>query len=122
MYVIAVDADGVREEQKNLVSVASFEFVNKAGQNFNYSSNFTEFIETSFQHYSYALPVLEEDDEGNYTLTLGCYTYGTAQFKLDIFTRVLVESLERFGMKLASCAQAHNSSSAIRSSRRVIRS
>ena len=75
MYVIAVDADGVREEQKNLVSVASFEFVNKAGQNFNYSSNFTEFTETSFQHYSYALPILEEDDEGNYTLTLGCYMY-----------------------------------------------
>ena len=49
-------------------------------------------------------------------------TYGTAQFKLDIFTRVLVESLERFGMKLASCARAHNSSGAIRSSRRVIRS
>ena len=49
-------------------------------------------------------------------------TYGTAQFKLDIFMHVLVESLERFGVKLVSCARAHNSSSAIRSSRRVIRS
>ena len=49
-------------------------------------------------------------------------SYGTAQFKLDICTRVLVELLKRFGVKLASCAQAHNSSSAIRSSRRVIRS
>ena len=71
MYVIAVDADGVREQQKSLNSIASFEFVNKNGH-FNYSSNFTEFMETSFQHYSYTLPALEEDDEGNYTLTLGC--------------------------------------------------
>ena len=45
------------------------------------------------------------------------YVYGTAQFKLDICTRVLVESLERFGVKLASCAQVHNSSSEIQSSR-----
>ena len=70
MYVIAVDADGVREQQQSLNSIASFEFVNKNGKNFNYSSNFTEFMESFFQHYSYTLPVLAEDDEGNYTLTL----------------------------------------------------
>ena len=73
MYVIAVDADGTREEQKNLSSIASFEFVNSDGEAFNYSSRFTEFVETSFQYYSYVLPVLEEDAEGNYILTLGCY-------------------------------------------------
>ena len=39
--------------------------------------------------------------------------YGTAQFKLDICTLVLVESLERFGVKLASCVRAHNSSTLI---------
>ena len=70
MYVIVVDADGAREQQKSLNSIASFEFVNKNGQSFNYSSNFPEFVETSFQHYSYTLPALQEDDEGNYTLTL----------------------------------------------------
>ena len=70
MYVIAVDADGVREHQKSLNSIASLEFVNNNGQSFNYSSNFPEFMEISFQHYSYTLPALEEDDEGNYTLTL----------------------------------------------------
>ena len=75
MYVIAVDADGVKEQQKSLNSIASFEFVNKNGQSFNYSSNFTEFMETSFQHYSYTLPALEEDDEGNYTLTLSGLLY-----------------------------------------------
>ena len=73
MYVIAVDANGTREEQKHLSCIASFEFVNSDGEAFNYSSRFTEFIETSFQYYSYVLPVLEEDAEGNYTLTLGCY-------------------------------------------------
>ena len=73
MYVIAIDADGVREEQKSLDSFASFEFVNKNEQSFNYSSNFTKFMEAPFQHYSYALPVLEEDNEGKYILTLGCY-------------------------------------------------
>ena len=70
MYVIAVDADGVREQQTSLNSIASFEFVNKNGQSFNYTSNFPEFMETFFQHYSYTLTALEEDDEGNYTLTL----------------------------------------------------
>ena len=75
MYVIAINADGVREEQKSLDSIASFEFINKNGQSFNYSSNFTEFTETSFQHYSYALPVLEEDNEGVYILTPGSYIY-----------------------------------------------
>ena len=76
MYVIAVDDNGVRELQKNLNSTASFEFVNSDGQTFDFSSRFTEFLETSFQHYSYALPPLEEDAEGSYTLTLGyCYNY-----------------------------------------------
>ena len=70
MYVIAVDADGTREEQKNLSSIASFEFVNSDGEAFNYSSSFTEFEETSFQYYNFALPVLEENAGGNYTLTL----------------------------------------------------
>ena len=72
MYAIAVDDDGTREEQKSLDSIASFEFVNQSG-NFNYSSNLAKFTETPFQHYSYALPTLVEENEGNYTLTLGCY-------------------------------------------------
>ena len=70
MYVIAVDANGTREEQKNLPSIASFEFVNSDGEAFNYSSSFTEFEETSFQYYNFALPVLEENAGGNYTLIL----------------------------------------------------
>ena len=77
MYVIAVDADGTREEQKNLSSIASFEFVNSDGEAFNYSSRFTEFVKTSFQYYSYVLPPLEEDAGGNYTIILrmlyNCY-------------------------------------------------
>ena len=72
MFVIAVDDNGTREEQKNLSSIASFEFVDQNEQPFNYTSKLTEFIETSFQHYSYALPKLEEDAEGDYILTLGC--------------------------------------------------
>ena len=71
MYVIAVDADGTREEQKSLSSIAIFEFVNLNGQTFDYSSEFTEFIEVSFQYYDYALPALEEDAGGSYRLTLG---------------------------------------------------
>ena len=71
MYVIAVDDDGTKEEQKNLSSIASFQFVNSDGQMFNYDSKLTEFIETSFQYYIYALPALAEDTEGNYTLMLG---------------------------------------------------
>ena len=47
LYVIAVDSDGVREQQKSLNSTASFEFINKNGQYFNHSLNFTEFMETS---------------------------------------------------------------------------
>ena len=74
MYTIAVDADGTREDQKSLASIALFEFRNQSG-NFNYSLNLAEFIETPFQHYSYALPTLVEENEGDYTLTLGCYTY-----------------------------------------------
>ena len=34
--------------------------------------------------------------------------YGTAQFKLDIHTRVLVQSLEKFLMELVSFSQVHN--------------
>ena len=34
--------------------------------------------------------------------------YGTAQFKLDICTRVLVQSLEKFATELASFPRAHN--------------
>ena len=70
MYVIAVDDSGTREEQKSLNSIASFVFTNKDGQVFNYSSKFIDFVETSFQQYNYALPALEEDNEGSYTLTL----------------------------------------------------
>ena len=71
MYVIAVDDNGTREEQKNLSSIASFEFIDQYEQFFSYDSKLTEFIETSFQHYSYGLPKLEENAEGNYILTLG---------------------------------------------------
>ena len=70
MYVIAVDSNGTREEQKSLSSFASFIFINSDGEEFDYNSKFAEFMETSFQYYSYALPVLEEDAEGSYTLTL----------------------------------------------------
>ena len=70
IYVIAVDNKGTRKEQKNLSSIASFEFVNSDREAFNYSSRFTEFVETSFQYYSYALPPLEEDSGGNYIITL----------------------------------------------------
>ena len=73
LYVISVDDHGTREEQQALSSIASFQFVNQHGQTFDYNSKLTEFMETSFQQYRYALPKLEEDAEGNYTLTLGCY-------------------------------------------------
>ena len=73
MYVIAVDDDGTREEQNALSSIASFQFVNQDGETFDYNSKFTEFVETSFQHYHYAFPKLEEDAEGHYNLILGCY-------------------------------------------------
>ena len=75
MYVIAVDANGTRERQKSLSSIASFEFIKKDGQIIDYNFMFTEFEETSFQHFSYALPALDEDAEGSYALTLGCYEY-----------------------------------------------
>ena len=65
MYVIAVDDDGTREEQKNLSSIATFKF------NLNIdNSRLNEFVETSFQFYTYALPVLDEDAEGSYALFL----------------------------------------------------
>ena len=72
-YVISVDDDGTREEQKALSSFASFQFFNQDGESFDYNSKLTEFMETSFQQYRYALPKLEEDAEGRYTLTIGCY-------------------------------------------------
>ena len=75
MYVIAVDANGTRERQKSLSSIASFEFIKKDGQIIDYNFRFIEFEETSFQHYSYALPALDEDAEGSYALTLGYYEY-----------------------------------------------
>ena len=34
--------------------------------------------------------------------------YGTAKFKLDICTRVLVQSLEKFGAELANFPRAHD--------------
>ena len=71
MYVIAVDDDGTREEHKNISSIASFQFTDPQGQNFDYSSKFTEFEETSFQYYAYILPALEEEDSGtSYTIIL----------------------------------------------------
>ena len=72
MYVIAVDDNGTMEEQKNLSSIASFEFVDQNERSSDYNSKLTEFLETSFQHYSYGLPKLEEKAEGDYILTLGC--------------------------------------------------
>ena len=71
MYVIAVDDNGTREEQKNLTSVASFKRIKPDDQTINYNSVITEFVETSFQHYNYGLPKLEENAEGDYILILG---------------------------------------------------
>jgi len=73
MYVIAVDDDGTREQQSNLSTFASFEFENGDGNPSNFTSNFTEFMEVSYQYYSYALPVLKEDDEGTYRFVIGYY-------------------------------------------------
>ena len=72
-YVISVDDDGTREEQKALSSFASFQFVNQDGETFDYNSKLTDFMQISFQQYHYALPKLEEDAEGRYILTIGCY-------------------------------------------------
>ena len=69
MYLVAVDDDGTRKEQKNLSSVASFEF-NSDGQTYNYTSMLSEFVETSFQLYIYALPAVDGNAEGRYTLKL----------------------------------------------------
>ena len=73
MYIIAADDNGTKEEQKNLTSVASFQFNKSDDQTttINYDSVITEFVETSFQHYNYDLPKLEEDAEGDYILILG---------------------------------------------------
>ena len=65
MYVIAVDDNGTSEEQKNLSSIATFEF------NLNTdNSRLNGFLETSFQFYTYVLPALDEDAEGSYALIL----------------------------------------------------
>ena len=64
-YVIAVDDDGTREEQKNLSSIATFEFNSNTD-----NSRLAEFVEASFQYYIYALPALGEDAEGTYALIL----------------------------------------------------
>ena len=47
-------------------------------------------------------------------------SYGTAQFKLDICTCVLGESLDRFVGQLTSFTRTHNLELKIRSSTRVI--
>ena len=70
MYVIAVDADGTRENQKRLNS--SFAFVKSDNQ----LQETVDATETSFQHYRYILPILEEDSGGSYKLTIG-YHYAT---------------------------------------------
>ena len=65
MYVIAVDDNGTREGQKNLSSIATFEFNSNTD-----NSRLSEFLETSFQFYTYVLPALDEDAEGSYALIL----------------------------------------------------
>ena len=75
MYTIAVDADGTREGQKNLSSIASLSFRNSSGQNLNKNEDLFKFTETSFQNYDYPLPPLDSNTEGNYILTIGNYYY-----------------------------------------------
>ncbi|XP_065913065.1 hemicentin-1-like isoform X2 [Dysidea avara] len=70
MYTIAVDADGTREGQKNLSSIASLSFRNSSGQNLNKNEDLFKFTETSFQNYDYPLPPLDSNTEGNYILTI----------------------------------------------------
>ena len=94
MYVIAVDDNGTREEQQSLGSIASFEFVTDTRH--NYSSLLTEFIETSFQHYSYALPQLEEEAEGNYILTLGCYIIVVVTCNTGIINDIFVKYVNTY--------------------------
>ena len=72
MYLIAVDADGTKENQNSLN--ASFTFVNDQSTK---TFEFENANETSFQHYSYVLPIIEEDSEGSYKLTLGYFYYAT---------------------------------------------
>ena len=43
LYVISIDDDGTREEQKALSSFASFQFVNQDEETFDYNSKLTEF-------------------------------------------------------------------------------
>ena len=70
-YLVAVDDDGTREEEKNISSIAEFQFMDLEENSLDYSSNFTEFEEAYFQYYIYALPALEEKDSGtSYTLIL----------------------------------------------------
>ena len=62
MYIIAIDADGTRERQENLDAL--FTLTNSD------DLVVPEVVEASFQHYDYVLPLLEEDVEGSYRLTL----------------------------------------------------
>ena len=71
MYTIAVDADGTREGQKNLSSVASLTFKELNDKN----EDLIKFTETSFQNYNYPLPPLDTNVEGNYTLAISNYYY-----------------------------------------------
>ena len=76
MYTIAVDADGTREGQKNLSSVASLTFKELNGHNFDdKNEDLIKFTETSFQNYNYPLPPLDTNVEGNYTLAISNYYY-----------------------------------------------
>ena len=76
MYLIAVDDNGTKEEEQNISTIASFQFIDAEGKAFDYSSYFTEFEEASFQYYIYALPALQEEDSGtSYTLILRMFPY-----------------------------------------------
>ena len=69
-YTIAVDADGTREGQISLSSVASFTYTNLSNVDVNNSQELFKFMEVSFQNYDYPLPPLDADVQGNYTLEL----------------------------------------------------
>ena len=82
MYVIAVDTDGTIENQKRLNSTASFIFVRSVDQLQETLIFHERAIEISFQHYSYILPIVKEDSEGSYQLTLGYYYATCIAYKL----------------------------------------
>ena len=106
-YTIAVDADGTREGQKSLSSVASFSFSNSAAEEININDELYQFRENSFQNYDYILPPLDSDLEGRYTLTLGNYnavirTVVITNFVENLMGKVVSESVrvevEQIGM------------------------